>query len=84
MSVLRLAEAQTLFEALNDSLFRPSLETFFAEKKQEHTEMLLRAVRLSIRDTMKEARLAGMVQAYEECLGEMQRFAKEQLQEVRQ
>jgi hypothetical protein len=46
--------------------------------------MLLRAVRQTMRDTMKEARIAGKVEAYEECLAELQQFAKEQLQEAAQ
>jgi hypothetical protein len=39
------------------------------------------AVRKPVRDTMKEARLAGMAESYEEALGEMTRFAEEQLKE---
>jgi len=42
--------------------------------------MLLRAVRQPIRDTMKEARLAGKVEAYEDSLRDMIQFAQEQMQ----
>lgn len=41
--------------------------------------MLLSAVRQSVRDTMKEARLAGKVEAYEDSLQELRRFSEEQL-----
>lgn len=81
---LRLAESQTLYEALNDALFRPSLEAFFNEQRQEHIEMLLLAVRQSIRDTMKEARLAGKVEAYENALRDLEHFAKKQLEQAAQ
>lgn len=81
---LRLAESQTLFEALNDPLFRPALEAFFAEKKQDTIEMLLSAVRQSVRDNQKESRLAGQIEAYDNTLREMEHFAKEQLQKASQ
>ncbi len=45
----------------------------------EHIEMLLSAVRQSVRDTMKEARLAGKVETYENSLRELQKFAEDQL-----
>lgn len=63
---------------------RPAIEAFFAEAKEEHTEMLLSAVRQSVRDTMKEARLAGKVEAYENSLRELRRFAEEQLRSAKQ
>jgi hypothetical protein len=81
---LRLAEAQTLHEALNDSLFRPSLEAFFDEQKKDHVEMLLSAVRQSARDTQKESRLAGKVEAYENALAELRQFAKKSLEQANQ
>ena len=46
--------------------------------------MLLSAVRQNVRDTMKEARLAGKVEAYENALRELQRFATEQLKNATQ
>lgn len=58
---------------------RAGLEAFFETAKQEHMEQLLTAVRHSGRDTMKEARLAGKVEAYENSLRDLQQFAKEQL-----
>ena len=41
--------------------------------------MLLSAVRQNVRDTMKEARLAGKVEAYEDLLRELKLFAEESL-----
>jgi hypothetical protein len=41
--------------------------------------MLLSAVRQHVRDTMKEARLAGKVEAYENSLRELAQFAEEQV-----
>ncbi len=81
---LRLAESQTLYESLNDPLFRPALEAFFAEKREELIEMLLSAVRQSVRDNQKESRLAGQVEAYENTLREMEHFAREQLAKASQ
>lgn len=76
---LRLAEAQQLYDGLNDPLLSAALTAFYHQQKTEHTEMLLSAVRQSVRDTMKEARLAGKVEAYENSLRELQRFAEESL-----
>jgi hypothetical protein len=76
---LRLAEAQQLFDALDDPLIKPALEEFFREQKEIHTDMLLSAVRQSVRDTMKEARLAGKVEAYEDNYRDLRRFAEQQL-----
>jgi hypothetical protein len=58
---------------------RPAIEAFYEQQRSEHIEMLLSAVRQSVRDTMKEARLAGKVEAYENSLRELQRFAEESL-----
>jgi len=69
---------------LADPLLRPGLEAFFNLAKDEHVEMLLSAVRQNVRDTMKEARLAGKVEAYENALRELQRFATEQLKNATQ
>jgi hypothetical protein len=46
-------------------------------------EMLLSAVRQSVRDTMKEARLAGKVEAYEDSLEDLKRFAEEQIRNAK-
>lgn len=76
---MRLAESQQLYDALSDPLLRPALEEFFAKQREENITNLLHAVQQHSRDTMKEARLAGKVEAYEETLSQMQRFAEEQL-----
>jgi hypothetical protein len=79
MQILRLAEAQTLRDAVNDSLFRPSLAAFFNQKRDESVEQLLAAVRQHVRDNQKESRLAGKVEAYENVVEDLKRFAEEQL-----
>lgn len=79
-----MAESQTLYEALNDALLRPALEAFFEEQRQDNIKLLLSAVRQTVRDTMKEARLAGKVEAYEDALAELQHFAKKALEEASQ
>lgn len=76
---LRLAEAQQLFDGLQDPLLSAGLIAFYEQQRAEHVEMLLSAVRQSVRDTMKEARLAGKVEVYENCLRELQRFAEDQM-----
>jgi hypothetical protein len=69
---------------LSDPLLAPALKAFFDKLAAEYTHSLLNAVRQSIRDTMKEARLAGKAEAYEEAMKELQRFAEEQLQKAAQ
>jgi hypothetical protein len=81
---LRLAESQTLYDAINDPLFRPALEAFFVQRKEQSVELLLSAVRKSVRDTMWEARLAGKVEAYEDTLRELETFAREQIENASQ
>jgi hypothetical protein len=76
---LRLTEAQQLHEALNDALLRPALIAFFEEQQAVAMSMLVRAVRQPSRDTMREARFAGQVEAYENALADLEHFAKEQL-----
>jgi hypothetical protein len=78
-TLLRLNECQQLFDAVNDPLLRPALEAFFKKQRDEHVDRLIAAVRQNMRDTMKEARLAGKAESYEEAFSEMQRFAEEQL-----
>jgi hypothetical protein len=68
---------------LRDPLFRPALEAFFDEKRQDYQEQLLSAVLQPIRDTMKEARLAGRVKAYEDSLRDLERFAQEQIRSAK-
>jgi hypothetical protein len=67
---------------LNDPLLSMALMAFYERQRMEHIEMLLSAVRQSVRDTMKEARLAGKVEAYENSLRELQRFAEEQMRDA--
>ncbi|HXF14696.1 MAG TPA: hypothetical protein VN517_16185 [Terriglobales bacterium] len=82
--MLRLAEASTLFDALEDPLFRPALEGFFGEQKRGVLEHLLTAVRRSNRDTMAEARLAGKAEVYDEIMGDLLRFAEKNVRESTQ
>lgn len=79
-ALLRLNEAQQLFDGLGDSLLRPALASFFEERRRESVENLLRAVRKPQRDTMQEARFAGMVEAYDNGLRDLDAFAKQQLE----
>ena len=81
---LRLAEAQQLHDALGDPLLRPALTAFFHEEHTEQLRQLVQAIRLPERDTMKEAQLAGKVEAYETALSSMERFAEEQLRRATQ
>jgi hypothetical protein len=81
---VRLAEAQQLYDALQDPLIRPALQEFFQEQRTENIDALLHAVQQHLRDTMKEARLAGKVEAYETAMSELQRFAEKQLRESSQ
>ena len=81
---LRLAEGQQLYDALQDPLFRPALVQFFTEQKDLYLEALVHAVQQSVRDFYKESRLAGKVEAYENALSELQRFAERQLREASQ
>jgi len=69
---------------VHDALLRPALETFFEHERQRHMEYLVSAVRQHLRDTMKEARLAGKEEAYREVMGELARFAEEQLSSASQ
>ena len=75
-----MAEAQQLFDALCDPLFKPALQTFLNEQRQEHLEMLVRAVRMEDRATLKEAFLAGKIEAYESLFRELEQFAAMELE----
>ena len=77
--MLRMAQAQQLYDALDDPLLNEALQDFFNVRRELHTEELLAAVRQHVRDTMKEARLAGKVEVYEEIVSELRRYAEEQL-----
>jgi hypothetical protein len=60
------------------------LQAFFDEQKREHVERLLSAVRKPVRDTMKEAQLAGKVEAYEQIFPDLERFAEEAMRNASQ
>jgi len=81
---LRLAEAQQLYDGLNDPLLRAALQAFIEKQRQDLRDGLLHAVRQHVRDTMKEARLAGKEESYDEFLLELSRFAEEQLRNASQ
>lgn len=81
---LRLSEAQQLYEGVQDPLLRPALIAFFEERQKIEMVALLNAVRQPVRDTMKEARFAGMVEAYENALTDLEYFAKQQLGAAKQ
>ncbi len=74
-----LAARQLLYDGTNDPLLIAGLAEFFAEQQRVRTEELLHAVRQHMRDTMREARLAGMVEAYESALEDLRRYAEKQL-----
>ena len=78
-ALLQLSEAQLLYDAVSDPLLASALEKFFKKQRDEHVDKLVSAVRYQVRDTMKEARLAGKAESYEEAFSELQRFAEEQL-----
>jgi hypothetical protein len=76
-----LAARQLLYDGTNDPLLVAALEEFFAEQARIRTNELLHAVRQHVRDTMKEARLAGMVEAYESALEDLRRYAEKKLRD---
>ena len=80
--MLRLAEAQNLHDAMNDESFAASLAIFFHHQAADYREKVTRAVCQPIRDTMREARLAGKVEAYEEAMSDLRTFAREQLKQA--
>jgi hypothetical protein len=60
------------------------LLAFFADRKRETLDRLMDAVQQSSRDTMKEARLAGMAEAYTNAMMDLQKFADDALKGVSQ
>jgi len=82
--MLGLAEASQLHDAVSDPLLRPALLDFIEHQKLIYMAGLLRAVRQPSRDTMKEARFAGMVEAYENLMGDLEIFARKKLDEAKQ
>lgn len=84
MAILRLAEASQLYDAVSDPLLKPALLEFIEHQKIMHMAVLLRAVRQNDRDTMKEARCAGIVEAYENLMLDLEDFARKKLDEAKQ
>lgn len=81
---LRIAEAQQLYDAVTDPLCKPALVECFNVMRARSLDSLLDAVRRDERDTLKEARLAGMVEAYETAMDDIALFAEKQLREATQ
>ena len=79
---LRLAEAQILWDVLHDPSFRIALQTFLNQQQQDLTGDLVNAIRQNQRDTMKEAQLAGQLQAYESILIQLEKFAEQNVNEA--
>lgn len=80
--VLRISEAQQLYEALRDPLLRPALQEFFHDQAKSYTGMLLNQIKVNPRDTMKEAELAGRVDAYDTAFLELEHYAARMLKEA--
>lgn len=81
---MHLSEAQILHEIVNDPTARLCLQEFFRSQAREHTHMLVEQVRKSQRDTLKEAGLAGKVDAYETGFSELEYFSQRMLKEATQ
>jgi hypothetical protein len=81
---VRLAEASQLTEGLSDPLLKPALEAFAREQRGSYMSDLLIQIRLPERDTMKEARLAGLIEAYETLMSDLTRFAERSLERATQ
>lgn len=79
---LRLAEAQQLYDAINDPLLAPALKAFFEDHRQNTINQLLSSVRQSVRDTMKEAKLAGKEEAYANAMDDLKLFAQRQMKDA--
>lgn len=79
--MLRLAEAQQLYDAVNDPLCRAGLAAFFKEQTGEHVKLLLSAIaRNKERNFYKESELKGKIDAYETSFPELERYAQRQLE----
>lgn len=81
---LRLAEAQQLYDGLNDPLLRPALEAFFSEQRELYLADLLASVLKPNRDFYRESYLAGKADAALTELLEMRHYAERQLREASQ
>lgn len=78
--MLRLAEAQQLYDAVNDPLCHAGLTAFFKEQTGEHVKLLLQAIaRNKERNFYKESELKGKVDAYETAIAELEHFAARQI-----
>ena len=82
MASLRISEAQILYETVHNATFRMCAQEFFLSQYEEHIDMLLRQIRQPVRDTMKEAQLAGKIDAYETAFSELEYFAQRMLKEA--
>lgn len=82
MANLRISEAQFIYEAVQEPVFRQCLRAFFNSQHEEHIGMLLRQIRQQNRDVMKEAALAGKIDAYETAFSELEFFAQRMLKEA--
>lgn len=82
--MLRMAQAQQLYDGLDDPLLNEALQDFFKRQRETYTDELLSAVRQHIRDNQKESRLAGKVEVYEEILSDLRRYAEEQIKSATQ
>ena len=76
---LRLSESQQLHDGLQDPLLNAGLQAFVAARREERTTALVQAVRQHVRDTLKESRIAGEVEVYDNLISDLRRFALEQL-----
>ena len=80
---LTLNEAQMLWDAVNDPTFLSASQAFFREQKELLLGDLVRMIRQSDRNTLKEAQIAGRVEANETCLQYLRDFAERQYREVK-
>lgn len=71
-----------MFDALTDPLFKPALKAFLKEQREEYLKELLQAVRMPERATLKEAFIAGKVEAYESFVSEVEKFAAKALNDA--
>jgi hypothetical protein len=77
-----MAEAQQLWDAVNDPLLRAALEKFFQYSERRAKDDLVQLVLQAHRDTMKEAKQAGAATVYHDFLRDLEIFAKKQIEEA--
>jgi len=56
-SLLRLNEAQVLYDAVNDPLLRPALEAFFKKQRDEHLEEAFGELQIFAQEQLKSSSL---------------------------